>query len=141
MGDAIYVQVLGEDRELLRTVSAEIQQYLSGIAGVYDITDSFEAGKDEIRVEIDEARAGRFGLSVDGVGRNIRTATDGSVVATVQEGDEDIDVRVRYLPEYRRTLDDVANLRVPTPTGELVPFGSGRRSLDRGRPDPRIRGP
>ncbi len=124
LGDAIYVQILGEDRDMLRQVSGEIQGYLRGVNGVYDITDSFEAGKDEAQVDVDEARAARFGLSVDGVGRTIRTAMDGTVVATVQEGDEDIDVRVRYLPEYRRTIEDIATLRLPTAGGDLVPFGN-----------------
>ena len=124
LGGAIYVQVMGADLDLLRRVSDEIQDYLRGVNGVYDITDSFEAGKDEVHVEVDESLAARFGLSVEGVGRTIRTAIDGSIVATVQEGDEDIDVRVRYLPEYRRSVDDLATLRVPTPDGYLVPLGN-----------------
>jgi len=60
------------------------------------------------------------------------------VVATVQEEDEDIDVRVRYLPEYRRNLDDVASLRISTTAGDLVPFGSVaslRRTRGYGRID------
>ena len=124
VGDAIYVQILGEDIDVLREISAEIQGYLRGLNGVYDITDSFTAGKDEVRVEVDEARASVFGLSVNSIGQTIRTAMDGNIVATVQEEDENIDVRVRYLPEYRRTADDIATMRIPTPTGDLVPFGN-----------------
>ncbi|HJO29393.1 MAG TPA: efflux RND transporter permease subunit [Acidobacteriota bacterium] len=124
VGDAIYVQILGEDIDVLREISAEIQGYLRGVNGVYDITDSFTAGKDEVQVQVDEARASVFGLSVDSIGQTIRTATDGNIVATVQEEDENIDVRVRYLPEHRRTADDIATLRIPTPTGDLVPFGN-----------------
>ena len=124
VGDAIYVQILGEDIDVLREISAEIQGYLHGLNGVYDITDSFTAGKDEVRVEVDEARASVFGLSVNSIGQTIRTAMDGNIVATVQEEDENIDVRVRYLPEYRRTADDIATMRIPTPTGDLVPFGN-----------------
>ena len=124
VGDAIYVQILGEDIDVLREISAEIQGYLRGVNGVYDITDSFTAGKDEVQVQVNEARASVFGLSVDSIGQTIRTATDGNIVATVQEEDENIDVRVRYLPEHRRTADDIATLRIPTPTGDLVPFGN-----------------
>ena len=124
VGDAIYVQILGEDIDVLREISAEIQGYLRGVNGVYDITDSFTAGKDEVRVEVDEARASVFGLSVNSIGQTIRTAMDGNIVATVQEEDENINVRVRYLPEYRRTADDIVTLRIPTPTGDLVPFGN-----------------
>ena len=91
VGDAIYVQILGEDIDVLREISAEIQGYLRGLNGVYDITDSFTAGKDEVRVEVDEARASVFGLSVNSIGQTIRTAMDGNIVATVQEEDENID--------------------------------------------------
>ncbi|MCH7824708.1 MAG: efflux RND transporter permease subunit [Acidobacteria bacterium] len=124
VGDAIYVQVLGEDIGVLRHISAELQDYLRGLNGVYDITDSFTAGKDEVQVEVDEVRAALFGLSVDAIGRTIRTAMSGTVVATVQEDDEDIDVRVRYLPEFRRTVGDITRLRIPTQAGDLVPFGN-----------------
>jgi len=124
LGQAIYVRVMGEDRDTLLAVSNEIQDYLYTLNGVYDITDSFEAGKDEVQVDVDEARAASFGLSVDSIGRTIRTATGGSVVSTVQEGDEDIDVRVRYLPEHRRSVADIATLRIATAGGDLVPFGT-----------------
>ena len=123
-GRAVYIQILGEQLDDLRLISGEIQAYLSSINGVFDVTDSFQEGKDELRVEVDEARAAIYGLSVDSVGRTVRTAMDGTIVATVQDGDEDIDVRVRYLPQYRRTVDDIATLRIPTPAGELVPFGN-----------------
>jgi len=137
-GRAVYVQVLGADIDTLRHISAEMQGYLASINGVFDITDSFLAGKDEVRVEVDETRAALFGLSVDSIGRTVRTAMGGTVVATVQEGDEDIDVRVRYLPQYRRTIDDIASLRIPTTSGDLVPFGnvaSLRRTAGLGRID------
>ena len=123
-GRAVYVQVLGEDIVTLRRISNEMQSFLASINGVFDVTDSFQEGKDEVRVEVDEARAALYGLSVDSIGRTLRTAMDGTVVATVQEGDEDIDVRVRYLPQYRRTIDDIATIRIPTTGGDLVPFGN-----------------
>ncbi len=123
-GRAVYVQVLGENIVTLRQISDEMQSFLASLNGVFDVTDSFQEGKDEVRVEVDEARAALYGLSVDSIGRTVRTAMDGTVVATVQEGDEDIDVRVRYLPQYRRTIDDIATIRIPTTGGDLVPFGN-----------------
>ena len=123
-GRAVYVQVLGEHIVTLRQISDEMQSFLASINGVFDVTDSFQEGKDEVRVEVDEARAALYGLSVDSIGRTVRTAMDGTVVATVQEGDEDIDVRVRYLPRYRRTIGDIATIRIPTASGDLVPFGN-----------------
>jgi len=124
VGSAVYVQALGEDLELLQEIAAEIKEFLVATPGIYDVSDSFTEGKDEVRVEIDENRAALYGLSADGIGRAVRTASEGTVVATVQEGDEDIDVRVRYLPQYRRTLADVENLRIPAPNGELIPFAN-----------------
>lgn len=124
VGRPVYVQVLGEDLETLRRIAGEVRQFLAGVDGVYDLSDSFDEGKDEVRVEIDEDRAALYGLSVESIGHAVRTAMDGTVVTTVQEEDEDIDVRVRYLPEARRTLADIASLRISTPDGRLVPFGN-----------------
>jgi len=124
VGRPVYVQVLGEDLETLRRIADEISGYIAAIEGVHDVTDSFNEGKDEVRVEIDEDRAALYGLSVQSIGRTVRTAMDGTVVATVQEEDEDIDVRVRYLPRHRRTLAEIASLRIASPDGRLIPFGN-----------------
>ncbi|MFQ5743220.1 MAG: efflux RND transporter permease subunit [Acidobacteriota bacterium] len=138
VGRPVYVQILGEDLGVLQKIAGEIKEFLAGVPGIHDISDSFVEGKDEIRVETDESRAGLYGLSVDSIGRTVRTAMDGTVVATVQEEDEDIDVRVRYQPRYRRTLADIATLRISTAAGELIPFGNAaelRRTRGLGRID------
>ena len=138
VGRPVYVQVLGAEIDVLQQIATEIKDFLATVDGVHDVSDSFMEGKDEIRVITDGDRAALYGLSVDSIGRAVRTAMDGTVVATVQEEDEDIDVRVRYLPEYRRNLDDVASLRISTTTGDLVPFGSVaslRRTRGYGRID------
>lgn len=124
VGRPVHVQILGEDLDVLQNIAAEIKSYLASVEGVYDISDSFVEGKDEIRIETDEDRAALYGLSVESIGRTVRTAMDGTVVTSVQEGDEDIDVRVIYLPDDRRTVADIETLRISTPQGELVPFGN-----------------
>jgi multidrug efflux pump subunit AcrB len=124
VGRPVYVQVKGEELDRLALIADEIAAFLEGVDGVFDIGNSFQAGKDEIRIAVDETRSALYGLSTDSIGRAARTAMEGTVVATVQEEDEEIDVRVRYLPEFRRTLDDIDGMRIATPSGRLVPFGN-----------------
>ena len=57
VGDAINIQLTGEDLDELQQAAARVKDELRRYAGVTDIGDSFRAGKQEVELELtDEAR-------------------------------------------------------------------------------------
>ena len=51
-GDPINVQLTGVDVNVLRGVANELKNELRKYPGVYDIADSFRAGKKEVKLKI-----------------------------------------------------------------------------------------
>ena len=121
-GDDVDVQLAGPDVEQLRAAAEEVKRRLAGYAGVYEISDSFRAGKVEMQLGIKPA-AETLGLTLQDLGRQVRQAFYGEEAQRIQRGRDDIRVMVRYPRDDRRSLGDLENMRIRTPNGGEVPFG------------------
>ena len=93
-GSAVDVQLTGRDLDHLRAVGEEIKARLADYPGVFDISDSFRAGKREIRLELDQ-RAEALGLSLEDLGRQVRQGFYGAEAQRIQRGRDDVRVMVR----------------------------------------------
>jgi multidrug efflux pump subunit AcrB len=130
-GAPIHIQLRGERVEDLRSASAHIQAALAEYPGVLDISDSFRAGQQEVRLSILPA-AESLGLTLADLGRQVRQAFYGEEAQRIQRGRDDVRVMVRYPAEERRSLGDLENMRVRAPSGGEVPFWTVARA-ERGR--------
>jgi multidrug efflux pump subunit AcrB len=120
-GDDIDVQLSGRNMDDLRAAADEIKRRLAEYAGVYEISDSFRAGKEEMRLGIRPA-AETLGLTLQDLGRQVRQAFYGEEAQRIQRGRDDIRVMVRYPEDDRRSLGDLERMRIRTPGGGEVPF-------------------
>lgn len=131
-GAAVDVELTGRDLEQLRAAATEIKARLADYPGVFDISDSFRAGKREIRLELDP-RAESLGLSLEALGRQVRQGFYGAEAQRIQRGRDDVRVMVRYPVEERETLASLEDMRIRTLTGAEVPFSlAGRAEFGRG---------
>ena len=121
-GDDVDVQLAGPDLDRLRMAAEDVKRRLTAYAGVYEISDSFRAGKVEMQLGIKPA-AETLGLTLQDLGRQVRQAFYGEEAQRIQRGRDDIRVMVRYPRDDRRSLGDLENMRIRTPNGAEVPFG------------------
>ena len=132
VGDAIDIELRGSDFDQLRSAAASLRGQLQTYAGVQDVTDSFRAGKQEVKLEL-LPEALTLGLSVEDLGQQVRQAFYGYEAQRIQRGKDDIRVMVRYPADERRSLGDLENMRIRTAEGAEVPFaGVASASLGRG---------
>jgi len=122
VGKAVEIHVRGEDLGKLEVMSDEIKDYLATLRGVSDIRDSYEPGKNELRVKIDEKTAARAGLTVGEIGLAVRTAIEGTIATKIKKSDEEIDVRVLYPDRIRYDSDALQKIYIPNTKGNLVPL-------------------
>ena len=120
-GDDVDVQLAGPNIDDLRSAADEVKRRLAEYAGVYEISDSFRAGKEEMKLAIKPA-AELLGLTLQDLGRQVRQAFYGEEAQRIQRGRDDIRVMVRYPQADRRSLGDMENMRIRTPNGGEVPF-------------------
>lgn len=121
-GNDVDVQLAGPDMDTLRAAADDVKRELLNFAGVYEITDSFRAGKEELKLGIKPAAEG-LGLSLQDLGRQVRQAFYGEEAQRIQRGRDDVRVMVRYPRDERRSIGDLENMRIRTPDGGEVPFG------------------
>ncbi|MFH1419178.1 MAG: efflux RND transporter permease subunit [Planctomycetota bacterium] len=120
-GDAINIEIAGEELEDLLAVASLIKQRLREFEGVFDIEDDFDAGRREIKIELlDSARA--LGLTTQSLATQVRAAFYGLESRILQRDREDVKIMVRHPEACRRRVYDVESMRIATPGGTLVPF-------------------
>ncbi|MGI9287051.1 MAG: efflux RND transporter permease subunit, partial [Pseudomonadales bacterium] len=122
-GEPLNIRLRGPDTEELRTAAGELSAEMERFDGVYDITDSFRSGKQEVQLAL-RPEAKPLGISLMELGNQVRQAFYGEEAQRVQRGKEDVRVMVRYPELERRSLSDLENMRIRTSEGIEVPFGN-----------------
>ena len=122
-GPPLSFRLSGGDLEVLGNAAGELETKLAGYEGVFDIEDSFDTGGQEIKLAI-KPEAEALGLTITSLGRQVRQAFYGEEAQRIQRGKDELKVMVRYPLEDRRSIADLENMRIRTPTGDEVPFGS-----------------
>lgn len=121
LGADINIQLRGKDITQLAFAAQELRQLLEGFDGVYDISDSYRPGKDEIVLRI-KPEAELLGLTQAELGRQVRHAFYGYEAQRVQRGRDDVRIMVRYPAENRASLEDFETMRIRLKDGTEVPI-------------------
>lgn len=121
-GEAIDVNLTGNNLERLEQATAWAKAELAKFPGVIDISDSNRAGKDELLIK-ELTPAGRaLGFRLQDVASQIRDAFYGNEVQRLQRGRDEVKLMVRYPVADRRTLESLESLKLRTPSGDEVPL-------------------
>ncbi|HSR53093.1 MAG TPA: efflux RND transporter permease subunit [Acidobacteriota bacterium] len=120
-GEAVNVQLMSQDLEVLQKASAELKGHLGTYPGVFDITDSFRRGKQELELSI-KPTAEMQGLSLVDLGRQVRQGFFGEEAQRIQRGRDEVKVMVRYPERERQSLGDVEDMRIRMPDGAEMAF-------------------
>lgn len=118
----VEVKVQGKFLSRLKEASDEIKERLAQIPGVYGTRNDLNFGKKDLKIYVDEDRAALYGLDILRIASSIRNAYEGKVATVFREGDEEIDVIVKYDPESVKNIEDIEQLKITTSQGELIPL-------------------
>ncbi len=113
----------GNNYLALEEAAAELEAKLREYNGVFDIRNTAIPGGQEIRLEI-KPEAEALGLTMSSLGRQVRQAFYGEEAQRIQRGQNELKVMVRYPLDERRSIADLENMRIRTPSGDEVPFAS-----------------
>ena len=117
------VKLFGPDLKVLEAKANEIQDLMSKIPGVADLGTFQVRGQPNVNLVVDRAAADRFGINVSDVQDAVETAVGGKAVSQILVGEQRYDLTVRYQPPFRKTVEDIANIRILAPSGERVSLG------------------
>ncbi len=126
-GKPVEIKVKGNDFSTLREIANQVKTELRKVPGVYDIGDNFSAGKQEIRIRLDEDKAALFGLNVARVAQTIQAAYQGGEASIWRDMDEEVKILVKLAADWRRHPEDLLRLKIGTPSGAHVPLAKFAR--------------
>ncbi|MFH1571521.1 MAG: efflux RND transporter permease subunit [Gemmatimonadota bacterium] len=87
---------------------------------------SLDIGNPEVRIVPDRVRAAELGLSAREIGVAVNALVDGALIDGYQYEGREIDLTLRGMEDWFRT-QDIGDLLLQTPRGELVPLSSVAR--------------
>jgi len=122
-GSPLSFRLSGENFSALEGAAVELVQKLAEYEGVFDVLNSSSSGGEEIKLTI-KPEAEALGLNLQSLGRQVRQAFYGEEAQRIQRGKDELKVMVRYPLEDRRSISDLENMMIRTPSGDEVPFGS-----------------
>lgn len=119
-GKPIELELTGTSMAALDRSVEQIRAQMKALGGFRDLEDNRSLAGVEWRIQVDREAAARLGADVTTVGNAVQLLTNGLKVAGFRPDgvDDDVDIRVR-LPAGARTLDQLNQLRVQTPDGQV----------------------
>jgi heavy metal efflux system protein len=108
------IKLYGNDLQALTDTANKIKSVLATVQGITDLAVFTSLGQPTIQIDIDRARAARYGLSPGDINTTIRTAIGGDSAGDLYEpgSDRHFPIIVRLAPEYRRSAEAIQNLRI-----------------------------
>jgi cobalt-zinc-cadmium resistance protein CzcA len=121
------VKVFGNDLETLEHTADEIAKVMADVPGITDLAVLQSLGQPTIRIDIDRARAARYGLAPGDVNAVVQTAIGGQTPGDLYEpgSDRHFPIIVRLAAQYRQSLDAIKRIPIAVPN----PSGTGTVSL------------
>lgn len=114
------VEIYGYDFSLTDAVAAELSERLKQYPECSQINISRGDYMPELHVEFDRQKLAMNGLNVTTVSSYLRNRVNGTVASYFREDGEEYDIRIRYAPEYRETVEDIENIMVYGAAGNGV---------------------
>ncbi len=122
-GNAIEVQIQGNDLDQLEVVSKDVQAWFAEFPGVSDLGDDLDTGSLQVRVRLRDG-ASAAGLTAQSLTSRVKANLSGVEIETFHLGSDEYQLFVELEHAGRDTIADLEAMLITLPTGAAVPLGS-----------------
>ncbi len=108
------IKLYGNDLQALTDTANKIKSVLATVQGITDLAVFTSLGQPTIQIDIDRAKAARYGLAPGDINATIKVAIGGDTAGDLYEpgSDRHFPIIVRLAPEYRKSAEAIQNLRI-----------------------------
>ena len=121
-------EIYGYDFEITDRIAAELQSKLANVEGVREVNISREDYQPEYQVDFDREKLPLHGLNLSTAATYLRNRVNGALASYYREDGDEYDIKVRYAPESRTSVEDLENILIYSPVN-----GKGVRVKDLGK--------
>lgn len=116
----IEIEVRGYELPILESLARQAAEAIARIPGVVDVDTSFDEGIPQQEIQVNREKAADLGLSVRDVTEALQTAIAGSRAGDYRTEGNAYRILVQLADAQHLTIDQVLDLTLRTPAGELV---------------------
>ncbi|MNU50420.1 Cobalt-zinc-cadmium resistance protein CzcA [compost metagenome] len=116
------ISIVGDDLGMMRQKADGIAEIVRQTPGADNVNIEQEGPQEQLAIDINRPAAARFGINIADIQNMIEAAIGGKSISTLYDGTKRYDIVIRFLPEYRNSIDAIENLQVPAANGSLVPM-------------------
>jgi cobalt-zinc-cadmium resistance protein CzcA len=116
------IKLFGDDLEKLGATADQIKNVMAAVPGVADLGVFGELGQPNLLIRVNRQEAARYGISPNDINATAQAAIGGQAVTQLLEGEKRFDVVVRFLPQYRQSLEAISDIQINSPEGERIPL-------------------
>ena len=122
MGGAstVDVEIYGYDFETTDRIAKEIQEGMLKAGGCSQVLISRDEYTPEYQVDFDREKLAINGLNTTTAASYFSAAMNGSTQSFYREDGDEYDIRVRYAPEFRTSIEDIENIIIYNNMGKGV---------------------
>lgn len=127
-------EVYGYDFNETDKASAELKEKLNKVKGVSEVNISRQDYQPEYQVDFDREKLALHGLNLSTAAQYLRNRINGSTASFYREDGDEYDIKVRYAPEYRTSIDDIENILIYNNAGKPVRVRDVGQVVERSAP-------
>jgi HAE1 family hydrophobic/amphiphilic exporter-1 len=131
---AVDVEIYGFDFSETDAIANEIAQRLRNNEDVSQVTVSREDYIPEYQIDFDREKLAVNGLNVTTASMYMRNRINGSVASLYREDGDEYNIRVRYAPQFRQSLDDIEKIVIYNNAGQGIRIRELGRVVERMTP-------
>lgn len=120
----LQLEVRGYDIERSYQIAQDVKLELEGINGITGVRVGRSEGTPEERIIFDREKIARLGLTINEVARIVQTNVGGSRAGAYRVDGDEYPITVRLRPEDRLNIQDLDNISIQTPSGQVIPVSS-----------------
>ena len=111
------IKLFGNDLTALTETANKIKAQLATVPGITDLAIFTSLGQPTVQIDIDRARAARYGLAPGDINATIKVAIGGDTAGDIYESSSDrhFPIVVRLAPKFRQDPEAIAHLRISVP--------------------------
>lgn len=117
----VAIHIYGDDMDAMMKIGDKIMQVVGALPGAGDIKMVPRTGLPSVSIAVDRAAVARYGINAADVLDAVETI-GGHVSGQVIEGEGRYPLQVRFAETARRSLEQLNDIKVATPSGTLLPL-------------------
>jgi len=114
------LEIRGHDIDDARRVQQQAIGLMSDTPGIADVRVGQDDARPELAIRVDRPKAAMLGLTVNGVAETIQTNVAGTTAAQFRQRGNEYPIVVRLREEDRELINDIGDVLVNTPNGQVV---------------------